>query len=532
MVRRKTGARQTKLVVGLAFLVVAVAGTGLAWTWYAARDQVLSEKPPRSAAPAKSRATVSSLSATATISYAAIADALKKALPATFSTEGKERLCADLKQTIVNGIGGDIGKLLDEATKSLPVDQFSHVCQDVTYQVTLTRTDRIRVSKAGNKLRIATVVAVKGHAGFTGDLARALDLDSKNFRGAVRVFADLTAAVTPDWCPDLQGAARYEWTDKAALEITNGVWLPIDGVVGGKIGDELDSAVKQVLAGVKCDDLRNRVAEAWHPYSFPVTLPDDIGGKVYVNLTPKDAGFSGLAYDKTGLRLALAFRAASEVATKAVSVTTKLTLPPLEQIAPTSNKVSIAVPLVIGYGDIRATARKLLKGRVFEADTPAGHVRLAADDVDVYPSGGRIVIGVHFSARTSRQVLDTRGWVYLSATPELDTRRQIVSLTKVAATRQLDNTLWSALSVLLDTQVRQLIEENATYDLRPEIAELTKTLNKALADIAAEQKIAIHLKTNFAGLRSIDLEDSQIAVLVGMVGTANVSVDALDVALE
>jgi hypothetical protein len=181
-----------------------------------------------------------------------------------------------VQQQIQKKIGGDVGKWLSRAvrivTQTISVNQLRHVCQDVDYTIAVSRTSPVTVSPAVNAVHVSTDVTIAGQAGFSGDVAKALKLDRKNFRGGVEVFADLAFDVDEHWCPKITGAANFRWTDKAQLEIVHNVWLGIEGQVGDKIKDRLNAAVADLQSKLRCDDVTTAVSKAWHLYSIPLNV--------------------------------------------------------------------------------------------------------------------------------------------------------------------------------------------------------------------------------------------------------------------
>ena len=235
-------------------------------------------------------------------------------MPSSFNANGRQQVCADLneavQQTIQKRIGGDVGKILGGAvrfiTQVVTVNQLRHVCQDVDYTVSVDRTSPVTVSPAVNSAHVSTNVTISGQAGFSGDVAKALKLDRKNFRGGVEVFADLAFDVDENWCPKINGTANFRWTDKAQLEIVHNVWLGIEGQVGDKIKDRLNAAIAQLQSKLHCDTVTDAVRKNWHPYSIPIDVPALGSSKVALNFQPQTAGFSGVSYGKDDLRFALA----------------------------------------------------------------------------------------------------------------------------------------------------------------------------------------------------------------------------------
>ena len=138
---------------------------------------------------------------------------------------------------ILNWLGSVVGQATKFITQVVTVNQLRHVCQDVDYRVAIHRDGPVTISAApsGSALRISVPITVSGEAGFSGDVAKAVALDRKSFRGSILAFADVTADLGSDWCPKVQVTPDFIWRDKAQLEVAGKFWITIDGTTGPKI---------------------------------------------------------------------------------------------------------------------------------------------------------------------------------------------------------------------------------------------------------------------------------------------------------
>jgi hypothetical protein len=506
----------------------------LAQAEWSAKD--VTARPSTSVTATPLPTTISDIGASAGISYSALSAALTSLLPGSFDTTGRQKVCADLneavQQTVHKRIGGDVGRFLGNVvrivTQVVTVNQLRNVCQDVDYSVHIDRTSPVTISPGTNKIHISTNVAINGEAGFSGDLAKALKLDKKNFRGGVEMFADPTFDVDEHWCPKVSGGAGFRWTDKAQLEIIHNVWLEIDGQVGSQIKDKLNDALTKLQGQIHCEDVTGAVQKNWRPYSLSVVVKELGNAPVFINFTPQTAGFSGVSYDKNDLRLAVTVGALTEVTTRPLpSASQAGSLPPLNRIPASSDTIKLLAPVRIGYHELSDAAKNYLRNRTFEADTPAGHVKVTVNDVEAYASDGQLAVGLDFAATTGRQLLDTKGKAYFLATPMLDPTTQTLKFSNIQYTAVADNVIWSTFSVLFQGLIKKEIEEKASIQLGPEINDLRAKLNDSLAAAAAKENIGLSLTQNYVGLKSVQLEDTTVDVLVEFDGAADLVVNQI-----
>ena len=98
------------------------------------------------------------------------------------------------------------------------------------------------------------------------------------------------------------------------------------------------------------------------------------------------------------------------------------------------------------YEILTLQLRAVANGQTYSRDTPAGEIEVTINDVEIYPSGNRLVVGVNLKADFPSSALDTKGSVYLIGTPVVE-RGTTISLPDLAFTRVLDNDFWNAATV-------------------------------------------------------------------------------------
>jgi uncharacterized protein DUF4403 len=511
-------------------LAILVAG----WLfWWRPIDRQLTERPKRVADSEPIPPSISSVQVSAVIPYAALSEAVTGVMPQDMSDQGRQNVCVDLnetvKQSVQSVVGGDVGKLLGEVTKVITqvvtVNQVRHVCQDVDYRVAIHRDGPATASIApsGNGVRVSLPISISGEVGFSGDVAKALALDRKSFRGSIITFADIAADLGTDWCPTVQVTPDFVWTDKAQLEVAGKVWINIDGTTGPKLKDALRDAAQKIPQSMNCEQFKSAITPLWHPYSWPIN--DGKHVLAYVNLTPQTVGFSGLSYQPDAIRAAIAIGAATDVTTDPdPNVSKALSIPPLQRIDAASDKITILLPLRANYDELDAAMITLLGTQEFIGDSPAGKARVRIKEINLYPAGKRLVLGMKFSAKFERRTADVNGWVYVVAEPWLDEATQTLRLKNVAFTRDLDNKLWAILSAVFRGPIQNALEEKASVDLRERVKALRVLAKNNLGIAAGKQGIRVELNDTFVGLKRINLAEKNLEVLVGFEGTADVAV--------
>ena len=488
----------------------------------------LSQKPPRSPGEASLVTSPSSIGLGLTLPYGVIAGAATNAIPVTYNGEDQRPVCADLEKVAKDKVGGTLGKWLGKVAKSAsrlaPQNDQGQSCLEVDTVYTVHRDGPVTVGSGGDHLRLSVPLSIAGQAGFEGDLARALHLDHKNFGGSLTATADVRLAIGSDWCPKLAVQPGYAWRDKARLEIVHGTWVDIDRIAGPKIQELMRSAAKKLERSVKCADVRRLAAKAWHPYDLPLHLPADT--TLQVTATPLSIGLSAIRYPANGVAVSAGIEARLEAATAPAQLpATPPALPPLRPMAPGAGRVDLLVPVRIDYTTLQAMLVDRLAQHPIVEDIAAGRISIAVDAVEIYPSGGRLAVGLGFAATTPEASMNATGWLYLVGRPVLDAATQTLRVEDLSFTPQIDNKLWSVLTAAFSKQILAAIQRQLVVDLKDRIDPVSDRLQGALHDLAAKEGVDLAMRDVTVEIRQIVPADQALEVLVGIHGTIAATID-------
>lgn len=494
----------------------------------------LSQKPPRSPGEASLATSPSSIGLGLTLPYGVIARAATNAIPTTYNGEDQRPVCANLEKAAKDKVGGGLGKWLGKVAKSAsrlaPHDDQGQSCLEVDTVYTVHRDGPVTVGSGGDHLRLSVPLSIAGQAGFEGDLARALHLDHKNFRGSLTATADVRLTIGSDWCPKLNIQPGYAWRDKPRLEIVRGTWVDIDRIAGPKIQELMRSTAKKLERSVKCADVRRLAAKAWHPYDLPLHLPADT--TLQVTATPLSIGLSAIRYPANGVAVSAGIEARIEAATAPASPpatppATPPALPPLKPTAPGAGRVDLLVPVRIDYATLQAMLADRLAQHPIAEDIAAGHLSIAVNAVEIYPSGGRLAVGLGFAATTPEASMNATGWLYLVGRPVLDAQTETLRVEDLTFAPQIDNKLWSFLTAAFSKQILAAIQSQLVLDLKDRIDPVSDRLQGALHDLAAKEGVDLALRDVAVEIRQIVPADQALEVLVGIHGTLAATLDTV-----
>jgi hypothetical protein len=108
-----------------------------------------------------------------------------------------------------------------------------------------------------------------------------------------------------------------------------------------------------------------------------------------------------------------------------------------------------------------------------------GHVTIKA--LEIYPSAGRLVVGIQITADVPGRWFDVNGWFYLLAMPKIDADRRVVHFEHLELARQTDNFLVNAATALTVIEpVRQLIEPKVELPYGAKYDDLVEKMQQRL----------------------------------------------------
>lgn len=325
------------------------------------KDKALTEKPPEQANSITLEPSISRAAVAISFPYDVLTSKAREHTPSSFKDKGNGK-----------DVCGKIDLLVGK----------TKVCAGTKYSYKVdVAPPTISKGSGSNTIRISTKIVAKGKGGFRGDGAKLLGLDKKNFRAAANAFVDLSFSVDKNWCPVVSVKADYSWTDRPKVEVVSKAWVDLSGLVKNKLDDQLKAMGREAAKAISCDDLKKEVVKIWRTQSFPVDIPN-APSQLFVNVTPSEAGFSGLVTDDKSAHIGLSIKSSIEVSDKAIKEST-LPLPELKAISAQSSDISLAIPFTVELSELSTILTAVMSDQHFKADTPAGEAVITADKVDI-----------------------------------------------------------------------------------------------------------------------------------------------------
>lgn len=263
------------------------------------------------------------------------------------------------------------------------------------------------------------------------------------------VEAEARPQLSRDWALDLNFSDGFRWSEPPILHVL-GRDIPLAKYAEPRIRTQLAHVAARARAAARRLDLHGKAETAWRHAFDPVELSDN--PEIWLQLTPQSAAFAGVRADSKLLRgsLELSGSAGTFVGQRPPAVTATA-LPSLGHDVSEPGEFDVVLPLRIGYD--------LLKDKITQAvATVAPPAGLSVRDVEVYPSSGKLVVGLHI-AKGSDTNANAGHAVYLTGSVQVDADGHAVRLSELGVTTDDEG-----LAPVIDPIVTQLRDKlNVDY---------------------------------------------------------------------
>ena len=292
--------------------------------------------------------------------------------------------------------------------------------------------------------------------------------------GETEASATIEAEAHPqlnrDWSLDLNFSDGFRWSEPPVLHVL-GREIPLAKYAEPRIHTQLAVVRSHALAAARRLDLHDKAETAWRHAFEPIQLADNPA--VWLQIAPQSASFAGVHADAKVLSgsLELSGTAATVIGQAPPSVTTTA-LPSLGRDVDAPGEFDVILPVKIGYDVVKDK----LKQAIAAMPAVAG---IAVRDVDVYPSNGKLIIGLHV-AKTSEMDADAGKWIYLIGAVQVDADGHAIRLSDLAVTTNDE-----ALAPLIDPITAELgSKANIDYGIAYEnlLDAANAKLNRPLKD--------------------------------------------------
>jgi len=243
--------------------------------------------------------------------------------------------------------------------------------------------------------------------------------------GETEASATIEASARPqlgrDWSLDLDFSDGFRWSEPPVLQVM-GHEIPLAKYAEPRIRTQLAAVRSHALAAARRLDLQGKAAEAWRHAFEPIQLSDNPA--VWLQMNPQSVSFAGLRANSRTLHGSLVLSGTAEtIVGQNPQAVVATPLPPLDQGISSPGTFDVILPVRIGYD--------ILKDRLTRAIAAMPPVAgISVRDIDVYPSSGKLVIGLRVARVTDTDPAAGQ-WIYLSAEIQADADGRAVRLSNV-----------------------------------------------------------------------------------------------------
>jgi hypothetical protein len=248
---------------------------------------------------------------------------------------------------------------------------------------------------------------------------------TSRIHGETDASATVEAAARPeltkDWSVDLNFSDGFHWSKPPVLHVL-GRDIPISKYAEPRIRAVLGQVRGRALAAVRRLDLHAKAETAWRHAFEPVQLSEN--PPIWLQLTPQSVAFAGVHANSTVLSGSLELSGSAEtVVGQQPTAVTPTSLPALGHEVSNSGSFDVILPIHLGYDALKD---KITQAIGMLPPIPGFAVR----DVDVYPSAGKLVIGLRI-ARSDDNGANAGRWIYLTGAIQVDADGHAVRLSNL-----------------------------------------------------------------------------------------------------
>lgn len=287
--------------------------------------------------------------------------------------------------------------------------------------------------------------------------------------GEMSVFASARPRLNRDWSISLDMSDGFRWTEPPVLSVL-GFRINLQKYVEPRIQEQLAHVKAEFERSANRIDIRQKAAAAWDNAFIAAPLVDN--PPVWLQTRPQSLAVSGFRARGDVLEGSIEMTGSAEtiIGAQPPSSSAPPPLPELGNEISNPGKFAIVMPVTLSYDLLRKSVTEIVASR-------AQTLGLKLQDVSVYPSAGKIILGLRISRQNGPAAGD---WVYLSASPTIDTDSYELQLGGLAAGNQTPPQGSAAADLLKDPSLIGTFQQQLPLALHDDVEAFMTSANTRL----------------------------------------------------
>lgn len=379
-------------------------------------------------------------------------------------------------------------------------------CGTAQWDLTVSRTAPLSLGGSDQFITASAPIRITGKVGIQGRMSELLGLSALDVQGEVETEIRMGLDMQDDWCPVISADVSYDWVQKPTALWRGKLDFNLEEIVNNALDKQLEKLEPRLNKAIDCEQFRQQLASYWHSYTFALDVPSPNEAttpqQVHLNIVPTGFGFSGIHTEPDKFGVSFEVEGTTVVASSALQ-SESLPLPPLREVAFQASRTDFDLLLRADYTQLEAAIAPLLIDRNFSSNSAAGEVSVQISSLKLSGSKTGVTVTLGFVAQLPGSRRDTRGIIYLNASPVVDTGKELLQLENIRLSKVLDSTLWNLISTVFEGQIIAAIERGSVIDLSSHTRKLEQRLQQQLQDPIRTGGVAVraeNLKIRLLGL--------------------------------
>lgn len=439
-------------------------------------------------------------------------------------------------------VEADLGNLARAMERQVPrrlwsIDEKDQVCvasEKVDLGIAKVKTPKIKcrivgevtrgaisVAGSGQRIRLSIPITAVVRA---EDIAGILKRETATARAMVH--ADIRMVIARDWTPRGTLDLSYSWTSEPHIEF-----------LGQKIRftREAERELAPIIARLERElpgelgrlELRRQIEKAWAS-AFTSVVLNERNPEVWMRITPRELQYGGYEIVQGRLRLKLGMRALTETYVgKKPRPRRPIALPPMQKLEADTGELAFFLPVFGDYRELQPVLLEALQKRARRPFVVPGlnPVDATFKAATIYgTNGGKIAVGLTFSAHERGSKTPTTGTVWMTGKPvnAEDSRR--VGFEDFEVTGTTDMTGGDLILDMINAPgVAPMVAEMLAQNFERDYAELLGKIDAAI-ETKRTGDLIIHARVKRAKTGQLQAAGAGLYLPVWASGTASVTI--------